>query len=217
MQEWQEWCFPGGEEEEGKHFPNLCELSLENCPKLTWKISLDYFPRLERLSLQKVKIESLASCSQECNKFNIELPSLRELEISDFQNLSLFIEGCKEFKSFPEESKFPSLDVLEIMACPEFVGFRNGGDARLSPVPGCFGDNGVPRICGFPHGRGLQVPNLKEIKIYECNKFRSLPEEMQISLPSLESLFIGDCRLNCVPSVSGVVYLLLSSTPELAR
>nr|XP_008385062.2 putative disease resistance RPP13-like protein 1 [Malus domestica]XP_028954175.1 putative disease resistance RPP13-like protein 1 [Malus domestica]XP_028954176.1 putative disease resistance RPP13-like protein 1 [Malus domestica] len=48
MREWQEWCFPGGEEEEGGHFPNLCELSLENCPKLTGKIPLYYFPRLER-------------------------------------------------------------------------------------------------------------------------------------------------------------------------
>ena len=75
MQEWQEWCFPGGEEEEGGHFPNLCKLRLKSCPKLTGKIPLDYFPRLERLRLEEVNIESLA-CSQECNKFNIELPSL---------------------------------------------------------------------------------------------------------------------------------------------
>ncbi|XP_068337455.1 putative disease resistance RPP13-like protein 1 [Pyrus communis] len=207
MREWQEWCFPGGEEEQGGHFPNLCELRLHYCPKLTGKIPLDYFPRLERLSLQQVNIESLA-CSHECNKFNIELPLLRELEISDCPNLvcfvgggvllapnlkeismcrfknlwsvpedmqislpslpSLSIEGCKEFKSFPEESKFPSLDYLEIMECPEFV--------------------------GFPHGGGLQAPNLKEMEIYECNKFRSLPEEMHTSLPSLQSLSIGRCK-----------------------
>ncbi|RXH84824.1 hypothetical protein DVH24_041592 [Malus domestica] len=205
MREWQEWCFPGGEEE-GGHFPNLCELSLENCPKLTGKIPLYYFPRLERIRLEEVNIESLA-CSQECNKFNIELPSLRELEISDCPNLvcfvgggvllapnlkeitichfknlwsvpegmqislpslpSLSIVGCKEFKSFPEESKFPSLKILKIKECPEFV--------------------------GFPHGGGLQAPNLEEMEIKECNKFRSLPEEMQISLPSLESLCIRDC------------------------
>ncbi|RXH84766.1 hypothetical protein DVH24_033050 [Malus domestica] len=205
MREWQEWCFPGGEEE-GGHFPNLCELSLENCPKLTGKIPLYYFPRLEQVRLEEVNIKSLA-CSQECNKFNIELPSLRELKISDCPNLvcfvgggvllapnleeitichfknlwsvpedmqislpslpSLSIQGCKEFKSFPEESKFPSLVVLKIQGCPEFV--------------------------GFPHGGGLQAPNLKEMEIKECNKFRSLPEEMQISLPSLESLCIRDC------------------------
>ncbi|KAM1653604.1 hypothetical protein EV1_006132 [Malus domestica] len=206
MQEWQEWCFPGGEEEKGRHFPNLHKLSLKRCPKLTGKIPLDYFSRLEWVSLQEVNIESLA-CSQECNKFNIELPSLHELEISDCPNLvcfvgggvllapnlkeitinhfknlwsvpedmqislpslpSLSIEGCKEFKSFPEESKFSSLDDLKIIECPEFV--------------------------GFPYVGGLQAPNLKEMEIYECNKFRSLPEEMQISLPSLESLCIRDC------------------------
>ncbi|KAM1653608.1 hypothetical protein ACFX14_006173 [Malus domestica] len=203
MREWQEWCFPGGEEEEGGHFPNLCGLCLVNCPKLTGKLRLDYFPRLEWVSLQKVNIESLA-CSQECNKFNIELPSLRDLEIEDCPNLvcfvgggvllapnlkrismcsfknlwsvpddmqislpslqSLFIMGSKEFKSFPEESKFPSLDDLEIIECPEFV--------------------------GFPHGGGLQAPNLKKMEIDGCNKFRSLPEEMHASLPSLQSLSI---------------------------
>nr|XP_028954173.1 putative disease resistance protein At3g14460 [Malus domestica] len=206
MREWQEWCFPGGEEEEGGHFPNLCELSLENCPKLTGKLPLYYFPRLERLILQKVNIESLA-CSQECNKFNIELPSLRDLGISDCPNLVCFVGGgvllapnlkrismcrfknlwsvpeemhaslpslqslsmeeCEEFKSFPEESKFPSLYYLKIKECPEFV--------------------------GFPHG-GLQAPNLKMMKIYECNKFGSVPEEMHASLPSLQSLFIEGCK-----------------------
>ncbi|XP_048420624.1 putative disease resistance protein At3g14460 [Pyrus x bretschneideri] len=207
MREWQEWCFPGGEEEEGGHFPNLCELILENCPKLTGKLPLPYFPRLERLILQKVNIESLA-CSQECNKFNIELPSLRDLRISDclnlvcfvgggvllapnlkeismcrFKNLwsvpeemqaslpslqSLSIEGCKEFKSFPKESKFPSLDYLIIEGCPEFV--------------------------GFPHGGGLQAPNLKRMEIKACNEFRSLLEEKHASLPSLQSLFIEGCK-----------------------
>nr|XP_028944085.1 putative disease resistance protein At3g14460 isoform X3 [Malus domestica] len=206
MREWQEWCFPGGEEEEGGHFPNLCELSLENCPKLTGKLPLYYFPRLERLILQKVNIESLAY-SQECNKFKIELPSLRDLRISDCPNLvcfvgggvllapnlkwismchfknlwsvpeemhaslpslqSLSIKGCKEFKSFPEESKFPSLVGLKIKKCPEFV--------------------------GFPHG-GLQAPNLKMMEIYECNKFGSLPEEMHASLPSLQFLSIEGCK-----------------------
>ncbi|CAN6556503.1 unnamed protein product [Malus baccata var. baccata] len=201
MQEWQEWYFRGGDEE-GRDFPNLRELSLEKCLKLTGKIPLDYFPRLEQLSLQEVNIESLA-CSQGCNNFRIELPSLLKLEISDCPNLvcfvgsgvllaanlkeismsrsknlwsvpaemqislsslrSLFIQMCEEFKSFPEESKFPSLDVLKIKGCPEFV--------------------------GFPH-EGLQAPNLKMMEIYECNKFMSLPEEMHTLLPSLESLFI---------------------------
>ncbi|XP_048420474.1 putative disease resistance protein At3g14460 [Pyrus x bretschneideri] len=231
MPEWQEWYFPGGEEEEGGHFPNLCELCLENCPKLTGKLPLHYFPRLERLILQNVNIESLA-CSQECNKFNIELPSLRDLRISDclnlvcfvgggvllapnlkeismcrFKNLwsvpedmhaslpslqSLSIEGCKEFKSFPEESKFPSLVVLKIKGCPEFVGFLYGG--------------------------GLQAPNLETMEIKECNEFRSLPEEMHASLPSLQSLSIEGCKeFKSFPEESkfpSLDYLEIKECPE---
>ncbi|KAM2127199.1 hypothetical protein ACFX1R_007130 [Malus domestica] len=231
MREWQEWCFPGGEEEEGGHFPNLCELSLDNCPKLTGKLPLYYFPRLERLILQKVNIESLA-CSQECNKFKIELPSLRDLRISDCPNLvcfvgggvllapnlkwismchfknlwsvpeemhaslpslqSLSIKGCKEFKSFPEESKFPSLVGLKIKKCPEFV--------------------------GFPHGGGLQAPNLKKMEINRCKKFRSLPEEMHASLPSLQSQTIeGSKEFKSFPEESkfpSLNYLKIRECPE---
>ncbi|TQE00995.1 hypothetical protein C1H46_013535 [Malus baccata] len=251
MREWQEWCFPGGEEEEGGHFPNLCRLSLVNCPKLTGKLPLYYFPRLEWVSLQNVNIESLA-CSQECNKFNIELPSLRDLRISDCPNLvcfvgggvllapnlkeismcrfknlwsmpedmqislpslqSLSIEGCKEFKSFPEESKFPSLKDLKIMNCPEFRSLPEEMHASLPSLQSLFIERckefksfseeskfpslnyleimKCPEFVGFPHGGGLQAPNLKKMEINGCNKFRSLPEEMHASLPSLQSLFI---------------------------
>ncbi|RXH84835.1 hypothetical protein DVH24_041603 [Malus domestica] len=181
MQEWQEWCFPGGEEEEGGHFPNLCGLSLENCPKLTGKLPLYYFPRLEWVSLQEVNIESIA-CSQECNKINIELPSLRELKIWDcpeFRSLpedmqislpslqSLYIEGCKEFKSFPEmHASLPSLQSLSIRGSKEFKSF--------------------PEESKFP--------SLKDLKIWYCPEFRSLPEEMHASLPSLQSLFIEESK-----------------------
>ncbi|XP_070664148.1 putative disease resistance RPP13-like protein 1 isoform X1 [Malus domestica] len=148
MPEWQEWCFPGGEEEEGGHFPNLCELSLENCPKLTGKIPLYYFPRLERVRLEEVNIESLA-CSQECNKFNIELPSLRELEISECPNLVCFVGGgvllapnleeitiChfKNLWSVPEgmQISLPSLPSLSIVGCKEFKSFPEESNSHPS-------------------------------------------------------------------------------------
>ncbi|XP_048420606.1 putative disease resistance RPP13-like protein 1 [Pyrus x bretschneideri] len=304
MQEWQEWCFPGGEEEEGGHFPNLCELRLHCCPKLTGKIPFDYFPRLERLILQEVNIESLA-CSHECNKFNIELPFLRELEISDCPNLvcfvggrvllapnlkeismcrfknlwsvpedmqmslpslpSLSIEGCKEFKSFPEESKFPSLDDLKIMECPEFVGFPHGGgleapnlktmeikecnkfrslpaemhasllslqslsimfckEFRSFPEESKFSSpfdlkiKECPKFVGFHHEGGLQALNLKTMEIKECNKFRSCPEEMHTSLPSLQSLSIEGCKeFKSFPEESkfpSLYYLKIKECPE---
>ncbi|KAM1414232.1 hypothetical protein ACFX2I_006035 [Malus domestica] len=203
MREWQEWCFPGGEEEEGGHFPNLCELSLDNCPKLTGKLPLYYFPRLERLILQEVNIESLA-CSQECNKFNIELPSLRDLEIEDCPNLVCFVGGgvllapnlkrismCsfKNLWSVPHDMQIslPSLQSLFIIGSKEFKSFP---EESKFPSLDDLEIIECPEFVGFPHGGGLQAPNLKKMEIDGCNKFRSLPEEMHASLPSLQSLFI---------------------------
>nr|XP_028944086.1 putative disease resistance protein At3g14460 isoform X4 [Malus domestica] len=228
MREWQEWCFPGGEEEEGGHFPNLCELSLENCPKLTGKLPLYYFPRLERLILQKVNIESLAY-SQECNKFKIELPSLRDLRISDCPNLvcfvgggvllapnlkwismchfknlwsvpeemhaslpslqSLSIKGCKEFKSFPEESKFPSLNHLFIMNCPEFRSLPKEMHASLPSLQSLFIE-GSKEFKSF--AEESKFPSLEVLNIWDCPELESFPEG---GLPSkLRSLRIGSCK-----------------------
>ncbi|XP_070664144.1 putative disease resistance RPP13-like protein 1 [Malus domestica] len=209
MREWQEWCFPGG-----GHFPNLCELSLGNCPKLTGKIPLDYFPRLERLSLQNVKIVYFVGGGVLLAPNLWSVPEDLQISLPSLQSLS--IEGCKEFKSFPEESKFPSLKNLKIKECPEFVGFPHGGGLQAPnlktmqikecnkfrslpeemhaslPSLQCLSIEGCKEFVGFPHGGGLQAPNLKMMQINECNKFRSLPEEMQISLPSLSSLYIWD-------------------------
>ncbi|XP_028944076.1 putative disease resistance RPP13-like protein 1 isoform X1 [Malus domestica] len=253
MREWQEWCFHGGEEE-GGHFPNLCELRLHWCPKLTGKIPLDYFPRLELLSLQEVNIESLA-CSQECNKFNIELPSLRVLEISNCPNLvcfvgggvllapnlkeiymcrfknlwsmpedmqillpslpSLSIEGCKEFKSFPEESKFPSLKDLKIMNCPEFRSLPEEMHASL-PSLQSLSIKWCKEFKSFPEES--KFPSLDYLEIMECPEFRSLPEEMHASLPSLQSLSIhGSKEFKSFPEESkfpSLDYLEIMECPE---
>ncbi|KAM2600134.1 hypothetical protein TB2_038454 [Malus domestica] len=216
MREWQEWCFPGGEEEEGGHFPNLCELSLDNCPKLTGKLPLYYFPRLERLILQKVNIESLA-CSQECNKFNIELPSLRDLEIEDCPNLVCFVGGgvllapnlkrismCsfKNLWSVPDDMQIslPSLQSLFIIGSKEFKSFP---EESKFPSLDDLEIIECPEFVGFPHGGGLQAPNLNNMEIDGCNKFRSLPEEMHASLPSLQSLTIeGSKEFKSFPEAS---------------
>ncbi|TQE00983.1 hypothetical protein C1H46_013523 [Malus baccata] len=181
MQEWQEWCFPGGEEEEGGHFPNLCELSLENCPKLTGKLPLYYFPRLERLTLQEVNIESLA-CSQECNKFNIELPSLRDLGISDCPNLVCFVGGgvllapnlkrismCrfKNLWSVPEEmhASLPSLQSLSIQGSKEFKSFP---EESKFPSLSYLIIQDCPELESFPEG-GLPS-KLRYLGIRSCKK-----------------------------------------------
>ncbi|KAM2614196.1 hypothetical protein TB2_028849 [Malus domestica] len=207
MQEWQEWSFAGRIGGEGGDFPNLRELSVKFCPKLTGKLQLDCFPRLELLTLWSVNIESLAS-SQECDECHIELPCLRELQTMNCRNLigfvgggvllapkltvlSMFgcknlwslpeemhislpsarfihIENCEEFEWFPRESELLSLRQLRMSECAHFLGFRNGGR--------------------------LMVPKLTSLKFCRCEKLRTLPEEIVISLPCLQSLSIQECK-----------------------
>ncbi|KAB2607085.1 disease resistance protein [Pyrus ussuriensis x Pyrus communis] len=169
MQEWQEWCFPG-----------VGNIRLPNLVCFVGGGVL-LAPNLKEIT---IPFKNLWSVPKICNLAPI--------------SSSLSIEGCKEFKSFPEESKFSSLDViargdahlspfsssLSIGGCKEFKSFPE--ESKFSSLD----DLKIMKFVGFLHG-GLQAPNLKEMEIKECN--RSLPEEMQISLPSLESLCIRDC------------------------
>ncbi|PRQ56748.1 putative P-loop containing nucleoside triphosphate hydrolase, leucine-rich repeat domain, L [Rosa chinensis] len=128
MTEWLEWFFVGGEDQGGV-FPNLLELRLVACPKLTGTLVLDYFPMLKSLNLFGTGL-SLGS-SQECN--------------------------------WPKPLSFTTLDMS---ICPNIV--------------------------TFPYGK-LHASNLTKMKISECKKFSSLPEQMHSLLPSLQSLLIFDC------------------------
>ncbi|XP_068339683.1 putative disease resistance RPP13-like protein 1 [Pyrus communis] len=207
MQEWQEWCFPGGEEEVGGHFPNLCELRLDYCPKLMGNIPLDYFPRLERLRLLKVNYCPNLVCfvgggvllapnlKMICVLTSKNLWSMPEEMHASLPSLqSLYIDGCKEFVGFPHDGglQAPNLKNMKIKECNKFRSLSEEMHASL-PSLQSLSIKGCPEFVGFPHGGGLQAPNLKNMAIYHCNKIRSLPEEMQISLPSIESLCIWDC------------------------
>ncbi|KAM2374610.1 hypothetical protein ACFXTH_043503 [Malus domestica] len=105
-------------------FPNLRELGLKNCPKLTEILPLEKLQSLERVKL----------CGLE--SFSGSLPHV--------------------------ESE-----------CPQFLSLT---DLKIRECPNC--------VC-FPDG-GMDAPKLEELRIYECKKLRSLPEQMHTLLPSLQ-------------------------------
>ncbi|KAB2629463.1 disease resistance protein [Pyrus ussuriensis x Pyrus communis] len=112
-------------------FPNLCELELSRCPKLTEILPLEKLPRLERVKLRHLESfsGSLAHVESECPKF-----------------LSLVHLGIED--------------------CPNFVCFPDGG---------------------------MDAPKLEELRISQCKKLRSLPDQMHTLLPSLQKLEVLDC------------------------
>ncbi|BFG34762.1 hypothetical protein CerSpe_210360 [Prunus speciosa] len=125
MLEWEKWSYEGG------GFPNLRELRLLKCPKLTGILPLDYFPRLNMLNLGGTGLES-ATISQELilidlteiyineckTHFSVSIRSCKKLivnreqwnlpRLTSLRHLTVSFEACEAVDSFPEEGLLPS-------------------------------------------------------------------------------------------------------------
>jgi hypothetical protein len=208
--EWKEWS-PFEVENEGRAFPNLRDLSIYDCPKLTSGLPT-HLPSLVELSIYDCPqlVASIPRASSlckltftDCNTVllnespigikKLSITSCGKLELPMHLNYSsleiLMLDGCGFLKSFP---LFPKLRLLEISDCEDLesltVGEQHEQDLLLSQI----NIRRCPNFAYFPQG-GLRAPNLKDFTIYNCRSLRSLPEKMHILLPSLEKLDIEDC------------------------
>ncbi|XP_062001774.1 putative disease resistance protein At3g14460 [Rosa rugosa] len=138
MMGWKEWSYTGGSEESGS-FPDLRNLHLNHCPKLTGMLPLDSIRNLESLELQKLDLFTALSQNSEC----LELLSLCTLKIRECPNFQCFpnegmhaprltemcICACKKLRSLPDEihTSLPSLQNMILEDCPELESFPIGG------------------------------------------------------------------------------------------
>ncbi|XP_030963534.1 putative disease resistance protein At3g14460 [Quercus lobata] len=200
MPEWQEWfLFEGKDEDEGGVFYNLQELCIIKCPKLSRGLP-NHLPALMALQIEDCP-QLVASVPRTPNLSKLQLsncdelllmelpPRLLELEVGEelairggFDSLwcfplefypkikYLFVFGSESLESLlvskGSHRDLISLTYFAIFSCPNFVSFSNGG---------------------------LCAPNLTEISIFNCEKFKSLPDGMCTLLPSLESLKLFNC------------------------
>ncbi|XP_068312445.1 putative disease resistance protein At3g14460 [Pyrus communis] len=194
-------------------FPNLCELELRRCPKLTEIVLLEKLPRLERVKLRHLESfsGSLAHVESECPKFL----SLVHLEIENCPNFVCFPDGgmdapkleelrisqCKKLRSLPEQmhTLLPSLRILKVFDCPEVESYYDGSRGNTTIL--------FPNLCELELSR---CPKLTEIVPLE-----KLPRLERVKLSHLESFSgsLAHVESEC-PKFLSLVHLGIENCPN---
>ncbi|CBI33200.3 unnamed protein product, partial [Vitis vinifera] len=202
MLEWEEWVCREIE------FPCLKELYIKKCPKLKKDLP-KHLPKLTKLEISEC--EQLVCCLPMA-------PSIRELmlvECDDVMEIppilhsltslkNLNIQQCESLASFPEMALPPMLEWLRIDSSLQedmphnhyasltnltiWNGLHHVDLTSLQKLS----INNCPNLVSFPRG-GLPTPNLRMLRIRDCEKLKSLPQGMHTLLTSLQYLWIDDC------------------------
>ena len=216
MLNWEEW-FSFDAENKGVAFPQLGELGIYQCPKLTrgLPVHLPSLAKLEILGCPQL-VASLPRASSQC-KLILENCNTVELEIRQFEALELTIRSCRKLE-LPMHMNYSSLEYLKLVGCDSLNSFPLDLFPKLCHLEIWYCGNlesltvreqdehdllllqslihisihGCPNFAYFPKG-GLCAPNLKEFRVINCKSLPSLPDKMHILLLSLEKLCIEDC------------------------
>ncbi|KAG8646233.1 putative disease resistance protein At3g14460 [Manihot esculenta] len=198
MLELEQWVCSDGlcEEADGK-FPNLCELTIINCPKLVGKLP-SCLPSIKKLNIEECQMMILESVPQLTS-----LTTLRLRRISGLESLSevvtralvaledLEIVDCSQliylWQDFSDLDKLACLNHLKIEYCEKLLSLVGGEKGlRLVSFP----------PTGFPY-------NLKSFHIISCHSLESMPEGiMHDKSPGNETSHLEDLRVTGCPSLS---------------
>ncbi|TQE00545.1 hypothetical protein C1H46_013789 [Malus baccata] len=206
MLEWEKWSYYDGSRGNTTiMFPNLRELGLKNCPKLTEILPLEKLQSLEWVELCGLESfsGSLSHVESECPQFL----SLAHLKMDKCPNFvcfpdggmdapklkDLYISGCKKLRSLPEQmhTLLPSLQHLSVIGCPEAV------------------------------PNGITFPNIRQLELISCPKLTEILtlEQLQslerIELRGLESFsgLLSHVESEC-PKFLSLTYLNISESPN---
>ncbi|XAR65478.1 hypothetical protein NMG60_11009619 [Bertholletia excelsa] len=201
-------------EEMEKCYPSVQDWSISGgcCP--LWSHSLEFFPKLKRLSLRDCpSIDSLSMEVHHETHFSY-LCFLRTDNCPNFVSFPKiglpaphltkpYLKNCKSLKSLPKHLHIfnKSLEELLLSDCPEIESFPQGGlptNLRFLRIHGCLHClqtlqmGGCEDLVSFPVG-WLQPSNLTTLSIHNLSKITSLDHMELQDLTSFRELYISNC------------------------
>jgi hypothetical protein len=183
------------------HFLSLEKLTLSSCGSLK-SFPLDLFPKLYNINIFWCENLESFTVSEQHGR---DLVTLRDIyifrcpnfDLSSFTVTFLSLEtlhlyGCDSLKSFPLDL-FPKLYNIRISGCKNLESFTISEQPGRDLVTLRISITNCPNLESFPKG-GICAPDLSSFEAICCESLRSLPEKMDVLLPSLNYFHISYCQ-----------------------
>ncbi|KAJ4725388.1 NBS-LRR disease resistance protein NBS49 [Melia azedarach] len=201
MQEWEYWDPIKEDDDHVGRFPQLRNLSILKCPKLSGKLP-DHLPSLEKLVIDKcgklvISVSSFPrlcklevhGCKRMICRNEIDLSTLKSMTLSDVPNFTNWLV-----------QRFQQVERLKIVDCEELMHLWQNEICLEKPPKGLHSLTSIrdlsiescSRLVFFPEVCSL--PILKKLKIRFCSALFSLPEGTDYYNTCLAHLRIEGCH-----------------------
>jgi len=170
-------------------FPKLCNIDILGC------MNLESFTVSEQHGRDLVTLRIyISSCPKFVSfpKGGIRAPDLSSFTVTFSSLETLSLSGCDSLKSFPLDL-FPKLYYIFIFRCKNLESFTISEQHGCDLVTLHIDISSCPNFVSFPKG-GIRAPNLSSFTVFNCESLRSLPDKMDVLLPSLNYFHIRHCQ-----------------------
>ena len=219
MYKWEDW-FSFDVENGGGAFPQLEELYIKNCPKLTRGLPA-HLPSLAKLEIHECRrlVASLPRASSQCKVIlqncNIVLlnksqTGIQELEISQFDALELTVQSCSKLE-LPMHLNYSSLKYFKLYDCDSLKSFPLDLFPKLCRLEITRYWNLESLIVREQNEHDLLF-SLIHIDIHLCPIFANFPKG-GLHAPNLKEFRIRNCK--SLRSLPDKMYTFLPSLEKL--